>query len=139
MTTRYVGLNDTHLTEKLREQHGLTIAHESVRRLRQQLGLAPQHARRPPRARRRRIPEAAPGALVQIDGSPFAWLETRGPTFMLLGAIDDATGEILALHFRPTEDVHGYAALFQHLFTMRAPAHRERPDRANVNAQIGAT
>ena len=117
MTTRYVGFNDTHLTEKLREQHGLTIARESVRRLRQQLGLAPQHARRPPRARRRRIPEAARGALVQIDGSPFAWLETRGPTCMLLGAIDDATGEILALHFRPTEDVHGYAALFQHLFT----------------------
>jgi hypothetical protein len=66
---------------------------------------------------RKELQRPARGALVQIDGSPFAWLETPGPTFMLLGAIDDATGEILALHFRPTEDVHGYTALFQHLFT----------------------
>ena len=29
----------------------------------------------------------------------------------LHGAIDDATGTVLALHFRPTEDLHGYATL----------------------------
>jgi hypothetical protein len=79
MTTRYVGFNDSHLTEKLREQHGLVISRESIRRLRCELGLAPRHRWRPPQARRRRVPEAARGALVQIDGSPFAWLEARGP------------------------------------------------------------
>ena len=117
MTTLYVGFNDTHLTEKLREVHGLTLARESVRRRRCGLGRPAQRARRPPRARRRRTPEAARGALVQIDGSPFAWLEARGPELMLLGAVDDATTEILALHFRPAEDVHGYTTLFQRLFT----------------------
>jgi len=30
MTTVYVGFNDTHLTEKLREVHGLTVSRESV-------------------------------------------------------------------------------------------------------------
>lgn len=132
MTTRYVGFNDTHLTEKLREHHGLTIARESVRRLREQRGIAPQHGRRPPRARRRRIPEAARGARVQIDGSPFAWLETRGPTLMLLGAIDDATGEILALQFRPAEDVHGYATLFQQLFLTHGVPLALYGDRLNL-------
>jgi transposase len=117
MTTVYEGFNDSHMTEKLREQHGLRISRESVRRLRQHLGLAPQRARQAPQARRRRVPEAARGALVQIDGSPFAWLEARGPDLMLIGAIDDATGDILALYFRPAEDVHGYTTLFQHLFT----------------------
>lgn len=117
MTTVYEGFNDSHMTEKLREQHGLRVSRESVRRLRQHLGLAPQRARQAPQARRRRVPEAARGALVQIDGSPFAWLEARGPDLMLIGAIDDATGDILALHFRPAEDVHGYTTLFQHLFT----------------------
>jgi len=34
MTTVYVGFNDRHLTEKLREQHGLRVSRESVRRLR---------------------------------------------------------------------------------------------------------
>jgi transposase len=132
MTTRYVGFNDTHLTEKLREEHGLAVARESVRRLRQHLGLAPRHGRHAPRARRRRVPEAARGALVQIDGSPFAWLEERGPTLMLLGAIDDATGEILALHFRPAEDVHGYATLFQRLFTQHGLPLALYGDRLNL-------
>src|SRR5437667_437964 len=122
MTTRYVGFNDSHLTEKLREQHGLGISRESIRRLRCELGLAPRHRRRPPQARRRRVPEAARGALVQIDGSPFAWLEARGPQLMLLGAIDDATSEILALHFRPPEDDPGYPAA-----RVAAPAARFGP------------
>jgi transposase len=132
MTTRYVGFNDCHLTEKLREQHGLPISRESVRRLRQALGRPAQHRRRAPHARRRRVPEAARGALVQIDGSPFAWLETRGPDLMLLGAIDDATSEILALQFRPTEDLHGYATLFQRLFTTHGLPLAVYGDRLNL-------
>ena len=51
------------------------------------------------------------GMLVQIDASPFAWLEDRGPLCTLHGAIDDATGKVLALHFRPTEDTNGYLNL----------------------------
>ena len=57
------------------------------------------------------------GALVQLDASPFAWLEDRGPRLSLHGAIDDATGTGLALVFRPTEDLHGYATLLQDLCT----------------------
>jgi hypothetical protein len=52
---------------------------------------------------------------VQLDASQFAWLEDRGPHLALHGAIDDATGAGLALCFRPTEDLHGYATLLQHL------------------------
>src|SRR5213592_935047 len=37
MTTVYVGFNDTHLTEKLREHHALGISRETVRRWREQL------------------------------------------------------------------------------------------------------
>jgi transposase len=132
MTTVYVGFNDCHLTEKLREQHGLLVSRETVRRLRRELGQAPRHRRRPPQARRRRTPEAAQGALVQIDGSPCAWLETRGPQLMLLGAIDDATSEILALHFRPAEDVHGYTTLFQQLFTRHGLPLAIYGDRLNL-------
>jgi transposase len=87
MKTVYVGFTDTHLTEKLREQHHLPVCRESVRRVRRQLGLPSQRARRAPRARRRRAPEEARGALIQIDGSPFAWLEDRGPSCSLLGAV----------------------------------------------------
>src|SRR4029453_4421194 len=35
----------------------------------------------------------------------------------LLGAIDDATSQVVALHFRPTEDLHGHATLLHQVFT----------------------
>lgn len=114
---RYRGFNDTHLTEKLREVHGLAISRESVRRLRRALGLAAVHRRRPAQHRARRPREAAAGQMLQLDGSPFDWLEGRGPTMTLLGAIDDATSTVVALHFRPTEDLHGYATLLHQVFT----------------------
>jgi transposase len=132
LTTVYAGFNDSHLTEKLQEQEGMTISRESVRRLRQAAGQPPQRARRAPRARRRRTPEPARGGMIQIDGSPFAWLEERGPELMLLGAVDDATSEIVALQFRPAEDVHGYASLFREVFTRHGLPLAVYGDRLNL-------
>jgi transposase len=114
---RYAGFNDTHLTEKLREHHGLAVSRESVRRLRRALGRPAVHRRRPAQHRARRPREQAAGQLVQLDGSAFDWLEGRGPTMTLLGAIDDATSTVVALHFRPTEDLHGYTTLLHQVFT----------------------
>jgi transposase len=113
---RYAGFNDTHLTEKLRELHALPISRESVRRLPRALGIGAVHRRRPAQHRARRPREQASGQLLQLDGCPFDWLEGRGPTMTPLGAIDDATSVVVALHFRPTEDLHGYATLFQQVF-----------------------
>lgn len=135
MTTGDVGFNDRHLTEKRREPQGLCVSRESVRRVRQELGVAPRHRRRPALARRRRRPEAARGALVQIDGSPWAGRESRGPQLMLLGAIDDATSEILARHCRPAEDVHGYTTLFQQLFTRHGRPLALYGDRLNLRVR----
>src|SRR5499426_2765333 len=107
LTTLYEGFNDVHLTEKLQERHALPISRASVRRLRLALGRparSPQH-----RSRRARAP--AMGQLVQLDASPFAWLEDRGPSATLHGLIDDATSIPLALWFRPTEDLHGYTTV----------------------------
>ena len=129
--TVYAGFNDTHLTEKLREQHHLPVCRESVRRVRRQLGL-PSSGRAGARARRRRAPEEARGALIQIDGSPFAWLEDRGPSGSLLGAVDDATTEILALTFRPAEDVHGYMTLFRDVFAQHGLPLAVYGDRLNI-------
>lgn len=112
---RYAGLNDCHVTEKLREVEGLAVARVTVRRIRIAAGIAPVHKRRAPRHRARRLREARAGALVQLDGSPFHWLGPEQPMLTLLGAVDDATGEILALHFRPHEDLHGYTELLRHL------------------------
>ncbi len=115
LQTTYQGFNDCHATEKLHEVEGLRLSREAVRQIRRALGLPAKHRRRPRQYRARRTPEAQRGALVQLDGSPFDWVEGRGPAMTLLGAIDDATATVLTLHFRPTEDLHGYTTLLRQL------------------------
>jgi hypothetical protein len=51
--------------------------------------------------------------MLQMDGSPFAWLQERGPKASLLGAVDDATGKIVSLLLRPSEDQAGYIILLR--------------------------
>jgi transposase len=118
LRTTYAGFNDCHFCEKLGELEDarLHVSRASVRRIRRALGLPPKRRRRPRQGRHRRQPEAAMGTLIQVDASPFAWLEDRGPALTLVGAIDDATGAIVGLTFRPTEDLHGYAEVFQQVF-----------------------
>src|SRR5262245_64852061 len=50
----------------------------------------------------------------------------------LHGAIDDATGTVLALVFRPTEDLHGYATLLDQLGTAYGLPLALYGDRLNV-------
>jgi hypothetical protein len=118
LQTTYAGFNDCHFCEKLRELEDahLHVSRATVRRIRRALGLPPKRRRRPRQGRHRREPAAAMGAMIQVDASPFAWLEDRGPALTLVGAIDDATGAIVGLTFRPTEDLHGYAEVFQQVF-----------------------
>jgi transposase len=132
MRTTYAGFNDVHLTEKLREGHGLAVSRASVRRLRLALGWPAQRPRRAPAHRARRPRAGAAGRLVQLDGSQFAWLGDRGPTLTLLGAIDDATSEVLALWFRPHEDLHGYATLLAQICRTHGVPVALYGDRLNV-------
>jgi transposase len=132
LQTTYRDVNDCHATEKLREVHGLHVSRATVQRERRAAGLPAKHRRRPPQYRARRPREARMGALVQLDASPFAWLEGRGPTMTLHGAIDDATGTVLALVFRPTEDLHGYATLLDQLGTAYGLPLALYGDRLNV-------
>jgi transposase len=138
LTTTYAGFNDCHFAEKLQEVHQFRVSRASVRRIRRALGLPAKHRRRPPQHRARRTPEAQLGTLVQLDGSPFDWLEGRGPTMTLLGAIDDATSTVLALHFRPTEDLHGYTTLLREVALTSGLPLALYGDRLNVFVRTDA-
>jgi len=113
MFEKYPGLNDCHLTEKLCAEEHLSVSRELVRRLRIEAGEPAKRRRRAPKHHRRREREAREGALVLIDGSTHAWLESRGPVFTLVGAVDDASGRILTLVVREREDLHGYLELLR--------------------------
>jgi len=109
--TRYRGVNDSHLAELLIEDEEIAIGRSSLQRLLRRAGVGTVRRRRSPkyRSRRERMPQA--GLLVQIDGSPHDWLEDRGPRLTLVGAIDDATGAIVAATFAPVEDGHAYLTI----------------------------
>lgn len=100
-------LNDCHIRDLLAER-GTVVSRDTVRRVRRALGLAPKRRRRPAQHRRRRERAAQRGAMVLIDGSLHHWLGSEQPRCTLVGMIDDASGEILSLVFRPGEDLHGY-------------------------------
>lgn len=89
---RYRGCNQVHLTELLSEQEDVSLSRSTVRRILAEAGIKSPRKRRAPkhRSRRERAPER--GMLLQMDGSPHPWLESRSPKLCLVAAIDDATG-----------------------------------------------
>jgi len=71
------------------------------------------------------------------DASPHDWLEGRGPRLTLFAAIDDATGELLAVLFRAEEDAQGYFLLVQMIVTTHgrpAARYHDRHSIFRVNA-----
>lgn len=132
MTTTYAGFNDVHLTEKLCEVEHVVVSRATVRRLRRALGQPAVHRRRAPKHRSRRPRVAGAGRLVQLDASIFPWFGPGGPQATLHGTIDDATSQVLALYFRPTEDLHGYTVLLQQMCAQHGVPITLYGDRLNV-------
>jgi transposase len=119
---KYPGRNDTHLSEVLAAEEGIVLSRSTVRRVRLTAGLARPRHRRPPAHRRRRERKPQAGMLLQLDASPHAWLEERGPRLHLVAAIDDATGTVPAAIFREQEDTAGYLmVLYQVVTTVGVP------------------
>src|SRR3990170_4630203 len=112
-STAYAGYNHTHLTEALEESHGISLSRRSVSRILTAAGLRSPRKRRPRRHRSQRPRMTKEGMLLQVDGSDHDWLEGRGPKLVLIGAVDDATGELVHAVFREHEDAQGYLTLLR--------------------------
>ena len=92
---KYCGFGPTFASEKLQEHEGLKVDHETLRRwLRGEGKWKWQRKGRKHRQWRQRKEQR--GEMVQVDGSHHDWLEGRGPQLVLMGYVDDATGEVWA-------------------------------------------
>ena len=109
--SKYAGFNHSHFSEKLQEVEKIDVSRPSVRRILVSSGIKSPRKRRPPKHRKRRERRPQRGMMLQIDGSRHDWLEGRGPWLSLVGAIDDATGEVPYALFRLQEDSQGYFLL----------------------------
>lgn len=132
LKSKYKGFNDTHAHEMLVERHGVTVCRQTVRTIRVEAGLPPVRQRRPPKHRSRRERRRREGAMLLMDGSKHDWFQGRGPECTLLGAIDDATGKVLAVRFEVSEDLAGYLRLFSDILQEYGVAASTYSDRGSV-------
>lgn len=117
---KYSGFNDQHFTEKLAEVEGLLLSRQTVRRLLRKAGIGSPRKRRPAKHRRRRDRRPQAGQMILWDGSRHDWLEGRGPRLCLMGAIDDATGELLpGAHFVEQECSAGYLRVLRDILIVK--------------------
>jgi len=105
---RYQGLNDTHLTEKLREKEKISLSRPTVQRILRQAGIAALRKRGVKRHYKRRERKAQEGALLLWDGSPHHWFGDPQGQWNLTAVIDDATGALLHGVFTREEDAQSY-------------------------------
>ncbi len=110
---RYQGYRPVLLTEKLLENHQIRVSKETVRKIMIKNNLHKPRERKKIKVYQRRKRRSCFGELVQMDGSPHAWLEERGPYCTLHLAVDDATGKILSGRFELEETTEGYFFLME--------------------------
>ena len=106
----YADFGPTLAREKLLELHGVQVSKETLRKWMAEAGIWVTRAQRLPRAHQPRNRRPCFGELVQIDGSPHAWFEARGPACTLLVYVDDATGKVMELRFVESESTFDYFA-----------------------------
>ena len=111
---KYKGFNDRHLQEKLLEKESIQINRESLRLILREAGISAKQKRRGRKYRRHRERKEAVGIMLQIDASRHDWLESRGPVMTIVGAIDDASGEVWA-RFENSESTWAYLRLIRQI------------------------
>jgi|SRR5271157_2504037 len=90
--TTYKDFGPTLASEKLLERDGVSISDETLRSWLVETGDW-KKVRKGRRHRQWRERKGHRGEMVQIDGSHHAWFEGRGDPCVLMGYIDDATGD----------------------------------------------
>ena len=105
---RYSDFGPTLACEKLRECHDLNLSKETIRKLMADVGLWIPRRQRSPKIYQPRNRRSCLGELIQIDGSDHAWFEGRAPACTVLVYVDDATSQLLYLHFTFSESTFSY-------------------------------
>ncbi len=114
---RYLGFGPTLAHEKLHEVHCLKVSLGSVRKLMISTGLWESKKTKRKKIFQLRERRNSKGELIQIDGSPHAWFEERGPKCSLLVSVDDATGSLMTARFVPSESTWDYFDLMKEYVT----------------------
>jgi len=113
------GYNFCHATDVYAEDKEIFVSVSTVSRYLKASGVHSPKAKRRPKKHRSRDARPCEGELVQMDASKFDWLG-NGSYLHLHGAIDDATGKVLALRLDKEETFDAYSEM---MFQMNQDDH----------------
>jgi len=105
--TKYPAANFSHFTELLNEYENISVSRPAVQKILNKAGIKSPKKHKKTKKHHTRKRKEKMGLLVQIDASPYDWLDT-GFRVDLHGAIDDATGTVFALYLAENECLEGY-------------------------------
>ena len=129
---KYEGFNLTHFGEMLQERERLEPpCREILRRILQEAGMW-ERRRDAPRHRLRRPRREHEGELLQLDASIHRWLGEDQPAIALVGAVDDATGDVADAQFFPAETTEAYLSLMGGILRKRGIPQAIYTDRDSV-------
>lgn len=105
---RYYDFGPTLAHEKLVEQHEMRLSVESIRQIMIKEGFWRGKKRKAIHIHQQRPRRSCLGELSQIDGSEHDWFEGRREKCCLIVMIDDATSQLMWLHFAEAETTDAY-------------------------------
>jgi transposase len=130
--SKYGTFNLTHFGEMLEEREGLSPpSREMIRRILAKEGLWAAR-RRAPKHRQRRPRREYEGELLQVDASRHHWLGPDQPPIAIVGAVDDATGEVVDAQFFPAETTEAYLTLLKGILRKRGVPRALYSDRHGI-------
>jgi len=102
----YEKANFTHFAELISENEKIGLSQPTVHRILTKAGIKSPKKKKKKRMYHYRKRMDCPGAMVQLDASPYFWLDDK--ELNLHGAIDDATSNVLGLYMCSQECLKGY-------------------------------
>jgi len=126
---KYFDLNLCHLREKLEAEENIVVKKESLRKWAHEIHHVKRAKKRRPKARKRRERMAAPGLLLQMDGSPHRWFGDEKSC--LIAIIDDANSELHAEFFK-SETTLGCMKVLKDVIIKRGVFKTLYVDRAGI-------
>lgn len=134
---QYSDVNFKFFMRCLDEFHGIKISYTSLRRIFKEYGVKSPEAHKIKKkkpVKRPRFRRENAGDLVQIDGTPFQWFYKFGneKLYSLMGAIDDATGQITGLYMCENECLYGYLEILRQTCQRHGVPREIYSDRAAI-------
>lgn len=114
---QYFDFNMTHCLEKLKEEHGIKVGYETLRRWCHEKKLVKRAKKRKSKARYKRVRMQSEGLLLQMDGSPHRY--NGKDEWCLIAAIDDATSDIPYAEFFHSEDTLNCMTVLQRIIDIK--------------------